>query len=142
MATGRRMPQNIDTLDAVTPFLAQSNKTTIFGGNVEIDGNLKVNGALTPPIPTFYRHVIKGEGQAVGDYFYVIIISRNSLKVDSLTDLKTLLGNTFEYPVNGHEANNDIAYIYMDQTGVYNSENTKFSFKDYPIIWTDTVTAL
>lgn len=43
MATMRRMPQNIDTLDAVTPFMEQSGKTTVFSGNLEVDGNLQVN---------------------------------------------------------------------------------------------------
>lgn len=47
MATMRRMPQNIDTLDAVTPFMGQSGGTTVFSGNLEVDGNLQVNQPVT-----------------------------------------------------------------------------------------------
>lgn len=47
MATMRRMPQNIDTLDAVTPFMEQSGATTVFSGNLEVDGNLQVNQPVT-----------------------------------------------------------------------------------------------
>lgn len=47
MATMRRMPQNIDTLDAVTPFMDQSGNTTVFGGNLEVDGSLQVNQPVT-----------------------------------------------------------------------------------------------
>ena len=43
----RRMPQNIDTLDAVTPFMGQSGGTTVFSGNLEVDGNLQVNQPVT-----------------------------------------------------------------------------------------------
>ena len=47
MATMRRMPQNIDTLDAVTPFMEQSGETTVFSGSLEVDGNLQVNQPVT-----------------------------------------------------------------------------------------------
>ena len=47
MATMRRMPQNIDTLDAVTPFMEQSGETTVFSGNLEVDGSLKANQPVT-----------------------------------------------------------------------------------------------
>lgn len=47
MATMRRMPQNIDTLDAVTPFMDQSGETTVFSGNLEVDGKLQVNQPVT-----------------------------------------------------------------------------------------------
>ena len=50
MATMRRMPQNIDTLDAVTPFMGQSGGTTVFSGNLEVDGKLQVNQPVTVDI--------------------------------------------------------------------------------------------
>lgn len=46
MATARRMPQNIDTLDALTDKLTQNGNTTEIDGNIEIDGDLKVNGQI------------------------------------------------------------------------------------------------
>lgn len=46
MATARRMPQNIDVLDALTDKLTQNENTTEIDGNVEIDGDLKVNGQI------------------------------------------------------------------------------------------------
>lgn len=147
MTTMRRMPQNIDVLDSVTPFMEQSGKTTVFGGNLEVDGNLTVSGTTTSLGKyNLYRHVIKGTSQGStaqdGDFFFAVIISSKNLKVDSLTDLKTLLGNTFQYPVTGCEMSNGIAYVYMDETGVYNEENTKSPYAKYPVTWTDTVTML
>lgn len=43
MATARRMPTNIDVLDALTENVAQEGNTTVIGGNLEVDGNLQVN---------------------------------------------------------------------------------------------------
>ena len=47
MATARRMPTNIDVLDALTEKMAQEGNTTVIGGNLEVDGNLKVNQPVT-----------------------------------------------------------------------------------------------
>lgn len=47
MATARRMPTNIDVLDALTEKVAQEGNTTVVGGNLEVDGNLQVNQPLT-----------------------------------------------------------------------------------------------
>lgn len=47
MATARRMPTNIDVLDALTEKVAQEGNTTVIGGNLEVDGNLKVNQPVT-----------------------------------------------------------------------------------------------
>lgn len=47
MATARRMPTNIDVLDALTENVAQEGNTTVIGGNLEVDGNLQVNQPVT-----------------------------------------------------------------------------------------------
>lgn len=47
MATARRMPTNIDVLDALTEKMAQEGNTTVIGGNLEVDGNLQVNQPVT-----------------------------------------------------------------------------------------------
>lgn len=47
MATARRMPTNIDVLDALTENVAQEGNTTVISGNLEVDGNVQVNQPLT-----------------------------------------------------------------------------------------------
>lgn len=61
-----------------------------------------------------------------------IVPSSNNLKVDSLTDLKTLLGNTFTYPVNGATSANK---------NVYEITETGFKAGGTPYVLYDTVTA-
>lgn len=47
MATARRMPTNIDVLDALTEKVAQEGNTTVISGNLEVDGNLQANQPVT-----------------------------------------------------------------------------------------------
>lgn len=61
-----------------------------------------------------------------------IVPSSNNLKVDSLTDLKTLLGNTFTYPVNGATG---------DNKNVYEITETGYKAGATPYVLYDTVTA-
>lgn len=46
-----------------------------------------------------------------------IVPSSNNLEVNSLTDLKTLLGNTFNYPVNGAYATGNKSVFEITETG-------------------------
>lgn len=74
-----------------------------------------------------------------------IVPSSNNLKVDSLTDLKTLLGNTFTYPVNGATSDNKSVYE-ITETG-YKAGATPYVLYDtitaYPAgTWTDTITTV
>ena len=46
-----------------------------------------------------------------------IVPSSNNLEVNSLTDLKTLLGNTFTYPVNGAYATGNKSVFEITETG-------------------------
>lgn len=116
MATARRMPQNVDALDTLTDKLIQNGNTTEIGGNVEVDGDLKVNGQIIgggTGGATTYRHDISFvsteifPAQGTGGVpvpameFYFTVYSSNNIAVDSLTDLKTLLGNTFKAAVSG-----------------------------------------
>ena len=194
MATMRRMPQNIDTLDAVTPFMDQSGETTVFSGNLEVDGNLQVNqpvtvevgGSLTEGyhlnrvttsydydtiyasskviinqknkngtikstrefsfpskggtiVAGLYRHVIHATKEGVE--FMISVISSNNLKVTSLANLKTLLGNTFEYPATGYYEGNLTAIWKINQdvaTDIDYPNPTTFSLTEFT--FTDTVT--
>lgn len=61
-----------------------------------------------------------------------IVPSSNNLKVDSLTDLKTLLGNTFTYPVNGTTS--------VDKS-VYEITETGYKAGATPYVLYDTITA-
>lgn len=49
-----------------------------------------------------YRHHILCSTPNAGIKVLITVISSKNLKVDSLTDLKTLLGNTFECPCIGY----------------------------------------
>lgn len=74
-----------------------------------------------------------------------IVISSKNLVVDSLTDLKTLLGNTFTYPVNGATGDNKSVYE-ITETG-FKAGATPYVLYDtittYPAgTWTDTVTTI
>lgn len=74
-----------------------------------------------------------------------IVISSNKLEVTSLADLKTLLGSTFTYPVNGGTGDNKSVYE-ITETG-YKAGATPYVLYDtvtaYPAgTWTDTVTTV
>lgn len=75
-----------------------------------------------------------------------IVISSKNLVVDSLTDLKTLLGNTFTYPVNGANSTNNQSIYEITETG-YKSGTSGYVLYDtvtaYPAgTWSDTVTTV
>lgn len=62
-----------------------------------------------------------------------IVISSKNIKVNSLTDLKTLLGNTFTYPVNGANS--------AKNQSIYEITETGFKSGATPYVLYDTVTA-
>lgn len=107
------------------------NKSIVGSGNIDL-----------------YQHVIKITGGDVpysDCYAYLTIVSSKNLNVDSLTDLKTLLGNTFEYPATGYDLYN-LAYVYkVTQDGIIgtNSEgiSVSLSFADMTE-FIDTVTTV
>lgn len=110
---------------------------TLFGKSIVGTGNIDL-----------YRHVIKITGGDVpySDCFaYLTIISSKNLNVKSLADLKTLLGNTFEYPATGYD-NYNLGYVYkVTQDGIIgtNSQggNVSLSFANMNK-FTDTVKAV
>ena len=201
MATMRRMPQNIDTLDAVTPFMEQSGNTTVFGGNLEVDGKLQANQPVTVNagssltegyhvnrttssydydtiygsskviinqknkngtikstrefsfpskggtiVAGLYRHVIKGEALNGGSWggsttmFMLTVISSNNIKVDSLADLKTLLGAKFEYPATGYYAGNMTTIWKINESVASDNDGSNFGLNEFT--FTDTVTGV
>ena len=115
------------------------------GGFKSIFGNQSVvgNGSIE-----LYQHVIKitGGNAPYNDCFaYLTIISSKKLNVKSLTDLKTLLGNTFEYPATGYDMYN-LGYVYkVTQDGIVSTTNqggsATLSFANMTV-FTDTVTTV
>lgn len=72
--------------------ICKDNLRTIFGKQSLVGfGNIDL-----------YRHHIRCSTSNKGIKVLFTVISSNNLKVDSLTDLKTLLGNTFECPCTGY----------------------------------------
>ena len=88
------------------------------GGFKSIFGNQSVvgNGNID-----LYRHSIRAiENAEIPDYGHcdINIISSNSLKIDSLTDLKTILGNSFRYPAFGQGGGNSYLILGITENGV------------------------
>lgn len=110
---------------------------TIFSKSIVGSGNIAL-----------YQHVIKITGGDVpySDCFaYLTIISSKNLNVKSLADLKTLLGNTFDYPATGYDRYN-LGYVYkvtQDRILGTNSqgETVSLSFANMTV-FTDTVTTV
>ena len=92
-------------------------------------------------IAGLYRHVI--HATKVGAEFMIVVISSNNLKVTSLANLKTLLGNTFEYPATGYYEGNATAMWKINQdvvTDVDYPSPTSISLTEFT--FTDTVTSI
>ena len=106
---------------------------TLFGNkNIVGSGNIDL-----------YQHNIKFSASSAGVFIFFTIISSNNIVVDSLTDLKTLLGNTFEYPCSGADENNNAIVLVKDNGYCTVSDIAKGEFTYYPAgTWTDTVTTI
>lgn len=113
--------------------ICKDNLKTIFGKQSIVGfGNIDL-----------YQHNIKfATSQSAGTFIFFTIISSKNIIVDSLIDLMTLLGNTFEYPVSGVASGTPIMII--NQTGyatIY--DYNKGDWIPYPAgTWTDTVTTI
>ena len=113
--------------------LTSKNVKTLFSKSIVGSGNIDL-----------YRHNIcftsTNQDKMVKIRF--IVPSSYNLKVNSLADLKTLLGSTFTYPVNGATGDNKSVYEITD-TG-YKAGETPYVLYDtvtpYPTgTWTDDV---
>lgn len=117
--------------------LTNENVNTLFGKSIVGEGNINL-----------YRHVIKitGGNAPYNDCFaYLAIPSSKNLNVKSLADLKTLLGNTFEYPATGYD-NFNLAHVYkVTQDGIIGTTNqggsASLSFANMTV-FTDKVTTV
>lgn len=121
--------------------ICKDNLKTLFGNKSIVGyGNIDL-----------YRHVITftPSNMSVGGGIRLVVYSSNNLKVNSLTDLKTLLGNTFEYPANGSFKNSESPLAFyitsVTETGYryYVSDDVDSSIQTYPAgTWADTVTTI
>lgn len=116
--------------------LTSKNVKTVLGKSIVGTGNIGL-----------YRHVIKITGGDVPYsecFAYLTIISSINLTVKSLADLKTLLGNTFEYPATGYD-NFNLAQVYkVTQDGIIGTNNqggsTSLSFANMTVFTDDVKT--
>ena len=115
------------------------------------------NGTLTTETSfktLFGNQSLVGEGNidlykhhltlSMGSYkFYIDFVSSNNLNVNSLTNLQTILGNTFQIACYGFFDSAETRYYaqYADENGIYYANSTNsFSWSDFTI--TDTVTTI
>ena len=157
MATARRMPTNIDVLDALTEKVAQEGNNTVIGGNLKVNGNITSNNGkqvlyngnvktlfgnqsiVGTGTINLYRHVIHATKQ--GAEFMIVVISSKNTVVNSVAKLKTLLGNTFEYPATGYYEGKATAMWKINQnvaTDIDYPSPTTFALTEFT--FTDTVT--
>lgn len=87
--------------------LASNNVKTLFG-NESIVGTGNID---------LYQHHILCSTPNAGIKVLITVISSKNLKVDSLTDLKTLLGNTFECPCTGYASAQGLSLAICNENG-------------------------
>ena len=107
------------------------NKSIVGSGNIDL----------------FRHHIQCQQGSAVGyGHIDIDIISSKNLKVDSLTDLKTILGDTFRYPAFGQGGGNSYMVLGVNQNGPlgYPTDGivveTQYPWSNWT--FTDTVTTI
>ena len=117
--------------------LSSESVKTLFG-NQSIVGSGNID---------LYRHIVElniniGNGVTA----YAVIISSKNLIIDSLADLKTVLGNTFNYPIQGFGQTDSnegiIAYLMTDHSVYYNTSYTTSSVSWTNVTISDTVTTI
>lgn len=88
-----------------------------------------------------YRHTVKFTGAGIEGW--LTIISRRKLTIDSLTDLKTVLGNTFFHECNGYVTRDsqNIPLYYMNESFVFDISPNSTSLSTITQ-WTDQIQTL
>ena len=117
--------------------LTNQNVKTLFG-NQSIVGTGNID---------LYRHIVElNINTGNGVTAYAVITSSKNLIIESLADLKTVLGNTFNYPIQGFGQTDSsegiIAYLMTNQSVYCNT-----SYTTIPVSWanvtiSDTVTTI
>lgn len=136
-AAVKQTKQNEDDIKAIKiDIAANQNEISSLKENLETNTNNinHLNGIvaqqntalneLQAAIKPTYRHVIqlsKEDNQHLINAV-LVVYSSNSTEVNSLENLKALLGNTFKYPVNGtahYAGDKEYATIYMNKDNLY-----------------------
>lgn len=94
-----------------------------------------------------YRHIVElNINTGNGVTAYAVIISSKNLPIGSLADLKTVLGNTFNYPIQGFGQTDSsegiIAYLMTDQSVYCNTSYTAIPVSWANVTISDTVTTI
>ena len=74
-----------ETAEGIKDFVKQNGKTTEFGGNVEIDGNLKVNGSA-PGGASLHVYKVKGHANSGFDVYFLWTCDKDNMTTSSMTD--------------------------------------------------------
>ncbi len=104
----------------------------------------QIDNIVLPQTKT-YKHHIQFSRSGESTEFFVDIVSSNNLVVDSLTDLKTLLGDTFQAPAYGKDATNTEFVLFVTESGYtfFNiSQNSLTTATWSRHTFTDTVTTI
>lgn len=117
--------------------LSSESVKTLFG-NQSIVGSGNID---------LYRHIVElNINTGNGVTAYAVIISSKNLVIDSLADLKTVLGNTFNYPIQGFGQSDSsegiIAYLMTDQSVYCNTSYTAIPVSWANVTISDTVTTI
>lgn len=90
-----------EVAEGIKDFVKQNDKTTEFGGNVEIDGNLKVNGGA-PGALNVYLCTTVSDPETYGNGVSFIIVTEKT--ISSIDDVKNYFNDnniTKGYPCSG-----------------------------------------
>jgi hypothetical protein len=117
--------------------LSSESVKTLFG-NQSIVGSGNID---------LYRHIVElNINTGNGVTAYAVIISSKNLIIKSLADLKTVLGNTFNYPIQGFGQTDSsegiIAYLMTDRFVYCNTSYTTTSVSWANVTISDTVTTI
>lgn len=91
-----------ETAEGIKDFVKQNGKTTEFGGNVEIDGNLKVNGSAPGGALNVYLCTSVTDPETYGNGISFIIVTEKT--ITSIDDVKNYFNDnniTKGYPCSG-----------------------------------------
>ena len=84
-----------------------------------------------------YQHVVYIANSAEDLQVYFTIISPKSFVIDSLTDLKTYLGNTFTYPCSGYDFQGGSLIYQINQSNIITADGAQ-SWSNFTT-WNDQV---
>ena len=124
--------------DVVT--LNYLNENAITAGDVKtLFGNQSIIGTGNIDL---YQHFIQVSNSTLGITANLIVYSSKNIKVDSLTDLKTLLGNTFSYPVTSGKMYSGWPTL-ITETTLYSTDGTNNRSESLSgFTFSDTITTI